>query len=78
MQTLGDLLECFQLYALCADCSRMERVDIAMVVERLGADLLVADFRQRLRCRKCQQRTGDMRIVYVGRQARVSGFHYRA
>ena len=77
MKTVSDLIERFQLYAVCTDCQRMERVDIRSLVGRFGADLTIDACRRRLRCRHCRRRTGDIRIVYVGENGRLSGFHYR-
>lgn len=77
MMAVSDLIESFHIYAVCTDCERMERVAIEPLVAAYGADLSIDSLRCRLRCRQCLQRTGDMRIVYVGRQAKLSGFHYR-
>jgi len=77
MNTLADLRAAFQLYAVCPDCRRMESVDVVALAERLGADTPIASIRSRLRCRACGRRTHDIRIVYVGEAAKVSGFHYR-
>lgn len=74
---MSDLIERFQLYAVCTDCDRMERVDIRGLMDRYGGDLTIDSVRRRLRCQQCRQHTGDIRIVYVGEQAKVSGFHYR-
>lgn len=76
MQSVADLLESFHLYAVCVDCTRMERVRIQELIDRFGSELTIDDLRRRLRCASCGQRTGDIRIVYVGKQARVAGFHY--
>lgn len=78
MKTVGDLIERFQLYAVCTDCERMERIDIQSLIDRYGRDLTIDRCRRRLRCRGCRQQTGDIRIVYVGENARVAGFHYRS
>ena len=78
MKTVGDLIERFQLYAVCTDCERMEKVDLPGLIDRYGSDLTIDGFRRRLRCGHCRQRTGDIRIVYVGEDNRVSGFHYRS
>ena len=77
MKTLGDLLTSFQLYAVCTPCERMERVPIRELAEQLGHDLTIDQTRRRLRCRGCGTRTGDIRIVYVGENAKLAGFHYR-
>lgn len=77
MKTLADLLERFQLYAVCTDCDRMERISITQLIEQTGAAQTIDGVRRRLRCRGCRQRTGDIRIVYVGEQGKVAGFHYR-
>lgn len=77
MQTLADLIVSFQLYAVCTDCQRMERVPMQQLAERFGYDLTIDNVRRRLRCTGCDQRTGDIRIIYVGEQGRVAGFRYR-
>ena len=77
MKTVGDLLESFQLYAVCTDCERMEQVLIERMIEAHGVDLSIDSLRCRLRCRQCRRRTGDIRIVFVGEKAKLSGFHYR-
>ncbi len=77
MKTLEDLLERFQLYAVCTDCDRMEQVQIPALIERCGATLSIEEVRRRLRCRSCRRQTGDIRIVYVGEQRKLAGFHYR-
>ena len=77
MQTLADLIVRFQLYAVCADCQRMERVPVQELAERYGSDLTIDSVRRRLRCQSCRRRTQDIRIVYVGERGRVAGFHYR-
>ena len=77
MKTLGDLIERFQLYAVCTDCERMERVAIGKLIEAYGKDLTIEAVRQRLRCSSCAVRTGDIRIVYVGEKGKLAGFHYR-
>ncbi len=74
---MGDLIKSFQLYAVCTGCERMERVSIEGMIEAHGSDLTIDSLRCRLRCRQCRQRTGDIRIVYVGEQAKMAGFHYR-
>ncbi len=74
--TLGELAKSFQLYAVCVDCERMERVAIAPLVARLGGETGIDAVRGRLRCSGCRQRTGDLRIVYVGCDSQT-GFHYR-
>lgn len=78
MNTLIDLVERFQLYAVCSDCRRMERLPLKQMIDRLGSNLTIDEVRRRLRCCECGRRTGDIRIVYVGENAKVSGFHYGA
>lgn len=70
-------MESFRVYAVCAPCARMEPVDLDEVIGRLGRQMTVDDLRARLRCRGCRQRTGDIRIVYVGPKERPASFHYR-
>jgi hypothetical protein len=76
MKVLADLVERFQLYAVCSDCERMERLDLGTLIVRLGGSLEISALRKRLRCGSCHVRTGDIRIVYVGENRKVSGFHY--
>jgi len=77
MQTLKDIAESFLLYAVCADCERMESVPIPELIEQLGGATEVTSIRRRLRCRECGARTGDIRIVYVGPHDRRAIFQYR-
>lgn len=77
MKIMSDLLESFQLYAVCTDCERMERVSIQKLIETHGEGLPIEQVRKRLRCSGCRVRTGDIRIVYVGEKGKLSGFHYR-
>jgi hypothetical protein len=77
MKTMGDLVERFQLYAVCTDCERMEQIAVGELIEAHGEALSIEAVRLRLRCRGCAVRTGDIRIVYVGEQGKLAGFHYR-
>jgi hypothetical protein len=77
MKTMGDLIESFQLYAVCTDCERMEQVSIQKLIDTHGEELPIEQVRKRLRCRDCGMRTGDIRIVYVGEKGKLAGFHYR-
>src|SRR5574337_1023582 len=77
MQTLADIASHFELHAVCIECRRMERLDLPALLARLGATATVADVRAKVRCRGCNQRTRDIRIVYVGPGGSVRGFYYR-
>jgi len=77
METLADLVTHFELYAVCIECGRMERIDLAVAISRLGGDATVTDVRARVRCNTCHRRTRDIRIVYVGPDGSARGFHYR-
>ena len=77
MQTLADLKDSFHLYAVCVTCKRMEPLAIPALIDQLGRDYAVTRLRDRLRCKQCYPRTGDLRIVYVGPGANAAGFHYR-
>ena len=77
METLADLVSHFELYAVCIECGRMQRLDLAAAIERLGGTATVADVRARVRCNACNRRTRDIRIVYVGENGVARGFHYR-
>jgi len=74
---LKDLQPSFMLYAVCADCDRMESVDVPRLLERLPADTPMDRIRRRVRCEHCGQRTGDIRIVYTGHGERTATFSYR-
>jgi hypothetical protein len=77
MQRLTDLLASFRVYAVCVPCGRMEPVALAAAAERLGPEATLADLRERVRCRGCERRTRDVRLVYVGPEDRPATFHYR-
>jgi hypothetical protein len=77
MQRLADLQEMFRVYALCIGCGRMEAVDLAAAIARLGEQSTVAELRERIRCRNCRRRTRDVRVVYVGPRDRPADFQYR-
>ena len=77
MKILEDLLDCFQLYAVCTDCERMEQLQLKQMIDQFGSNLTIDSVRRRLRCGQCRQRTEDIRIVYVGEQGKLSGFHYQ-
>ena len=76
METLGELIQSFQLYAVCEPCQRVREVDVATLIERHGAQLPIQDVRGRLRCTACGARTGGVRIVYVGPCRRAASFRY--
>jgi hypothetical protein len=77
MQRLSDLLETFRVYALCIPCGRMEAVDLPAAIDRLGEQSTAGDLRQRVRCRSCGRRTGEIRVIYVGPRDRPAEFQYR-
>ena len=77
MQTIKDISASFHLYAVCVPCSRMEVLPIERLSEELGPETLIEEIRQRIRCKCCGTRSGDIRIVYVGPCRSAAGFHYR-
>ena len=77
MQTLNDVIGNFQLYAVCAPCGRMVKLDLPKLRDKFGAATPLTQIRHHVRCRNCQLRTGDIRIIYVGPDGAASGFHYR-
>ena len=77
MQTLEDLKESFQIYAVCVSCQRMSPMALEMLIERFGCDFPVTDLRPKVRCSQCRVLTQDLRIVYVGPRSRPSGFRYQ-
>jgi hypothetical protein len=77
MQTLNDLKESFQIYAVCVDCQRMSPMNLDMLIERFGEQFPVTDLRAKVRCSSCERRTQDLRIVYVGPRSRPTGFRYQ-
>ena len=77
VQTLSELTTSFHLYGVCVTCARMEQLALERLVETLGPETLVEDIRKRIRCERCGERTGDIRIVYVGPCRSAAGFHYR-
>ena len=77
MTTLDDLALRFELYAVCIACRRMERLDIAALITKLGGASPLSAVRARVRCRACGARTHDIRIAYAGPEGDARGFHYR-
>ncbi len=77
MPLLSELIRCFQLYAVCADCERMTSVCMKKLTDQLGPKTTVDDVRLRLKCQQCGKHTADVRIVYVGPCSSAAGFHYR-
>ena len=76
METLGELIQSFQLYAVCEPCQRVKEVDVPRLIELQGAHVPIQDVRLRLRCSACGERTGGIRIVYVGPGRRAASFRY--
>jgi hypothetical protein len=77
VRKIKDINSSFTLYAVCVGCARMEPLSAERLIEELGADILLEDVRKRLRCKGCGERSGDIRIVYVGPCRSAAGFHYR-
>ncbi len=77
MQTLAELLESFQLYAVCEPCQRVVCVDVEKIIAQEGGRYPIQRLRGRLLCNHCGQRSNALRIVYVGPDAKASGFRYR-
>jgi hypothetical protein len=77
MQSLSDLIDSFHLYAVCEPCQRQTKLDVEKLIEQLGGDTQVHKMRSNLRCRLCNTRSEDLRIVYVGRKDQEAIFQYR-
>ena len=73
----AELIRHFELYGVCIECRRMERIDIASLIANGESALRVEELRSRVRCRHCRRRTNDIRIVYAGPCGHARGFHYR-
>lgn len=76
MQSLSDLIDSFQLYAVCETCQRQTKLDIEKLISTLGPDTQVHKIRSKLKCRACGTRTEDLRIVYVGKKDQRAIFQY--
>lgn len=76
MQTLQELAECFQLYAVCEPCQRVVQVDLEVVIAQEGPDYPLDRLRMRLQCTACARRSQALRIVFVGEGGKASGFRY--
>jgi hypothetical protein len=76
MLTLSDLLKCFQLYAVCEPCQRVEGVDLPTLVKSEGGSYPIDRVRMRLYCKSCEQRSQALRIVYVGPDGKAASFRY--
>lgn len=77
MQVLKDLKNRFELYGVCVPCGRMQRLDMTLLIERLGEDANTDAVRQRIRCQSCGERRPDIRIVYAGSCGSAARFEYR-
>ena len=77
MQSLRDLIDRFNLYAVCESCQRQTKLNVQKLIKHLGAETQVHKMRSRLRCRVCGTRTEDLRIVYVGKKDQEAIFQYR-
>ncbi|MCR9277288.1 MAG: hypothetical protein NXH85_04895 [Pseudomonadaceae bacterium] len=77
MQLLKDLKHRFELYGVCVPCGRMQRLDMATLIEHLGEDADTDAVRQRVRCQSCGERRRDIRIVYAGTCGSAARFEYR-
>jgi hypothetical protein len=77
MQRLSDLVDSFEVYALCPPCGRMEALPVPALLERYGDDFDLDQLRARLRCRTCGEKSRELRIVYVGPAGRPVVFQYR-
>ena len=76
MQTLAELQEAFQLYAVCEPCHRVQEVSLTDLIAANGPEYRLDRVRLRLFCTACQQRSGALRIVYVGANRRAASFRY--
>lgn len=72
LKTLSEIPPTFTVSGVCVSCERMEVIDHLDLVLRKG-DMTVKQFKSKVRCKVCGQRTGDIRIAYVGN----TGFSYR-
>jgi hypothetical protein len=61
---VGQLSERIRIYACCTRCERMAPLTTRDLVIRFGADFTVAAVRERVRCRQCGTRTGEIRLLY--------------
>ena len=76
MQTLAELRESFQLYAVCEPCQRVQEVSLTKLIQTNGASYRIDRVRLRLYCTQCETRSGALRIVYVGPNRRAASFRY--
>ena len=77
MQSLRDLIDSFNLYAVCEACQRQTKLNVQKLIQHLGAETQVHRMRSKLRCRGSGTRTEDLRIVYVGQKDQEAIFQYR-
>ena len=77
MQSLRDLIDSFNLYAVCESCQRQTKLNVQKLIKHLGAETQVHKMRSKLRCRVCGTHTKDLRIVHVGQKDQEAIFQYR-
>jgi hypothetical protein len=78
MQRLTELVGGFQVYAVCPPCARMEALALEALIARFGPDVSLSDIRPRLKCAVCGERSGELRVIYVGADGQAGTFHYRS
>jgi hypothetical protein len=76
MQTLSELSQCFQLYAVCEPCQRVARLNLEQLLATEGPEYPLDRVRMRLYCRQCRTRSRALRIVYVGPKGRTADFRW--
>ena len=76
MHSPNDLVESFHLYV---ECERRQRsaLDIEKLIVRLGGDFPITGVRDPVIARKCNIRSQDVRIVFVGPPGKRVIFQYR-
>ena len=65
LQTLADLTD-HHLYGVCNTCSRMQRLKMLVLYDRLGPAQLIATVSRHLKCNECGGRDCGIRIVWAG------------
>ena len=71
LQSLADLTD-YHLYGVCNTCSRMQRLKMLVLYDRLGRDQPIATVSRHLKCSQCGGRDCGIRIVWAG----AGGYRY--
>ena len=63
VDTIGDLAPGCAIYAFCDSCRRSGKLNLVKLRMQYGPGLLLDDLKRCVTCRRCTQRTAEIRLV---------------